>query len=169
VLSRRVDPRAGVVLVWGTLHAGSAPNVIPSTGTVSGTLRMLDAQVWDEIGPLLEEVVQAVASPYGVSAKVEHVRGVPPVVNDVDSVEILRRASVATIGPDAPQPTLQSMGGEDFAWYLQEVPGALARLGTRTPGGETYDLHQGDIVLDEKAVITAALLLAVTALAGGPA
>ena len=168
VLSRRVDPRAGVALVWGSLHSGSAVNVIPLTGTVAGTLRMLDAQVWDEIGPLLEEVVHAVVSPYGVSAKVEHVRGVPPVVNHPGCVDTLRRACVAAIGPDAPRPTLQSLGGEDFAWYVQEVPGALARLGTRTPGGATYDLHQGDIVVDEKALFAGALLLAVTAMAGAP-
>ncbi|MEO6143015.1 MAG: amidohydrolase [Dermatophilaceae bacterium] len=164
VLSRRVDPRAGVALVWGSLHAGSAQNVIPSTGVVDGTLRMLDAQVWDEIGPLLDEVVHAVMSPYAVSAKVEHVRGVPPVVNDTDCVEILRRATVDAIGPDAPQPTLQSLGGEDFAWYLQEVPGAMARLGTRSPGGATYDLHQGDMVVDERAVLVGARLLALAAL-----
>ena len=169
VLSRRVDPRAGVALVWGSLHSGSAPNVIPSTGTVGGTLRMLDAQLWDEIGPLLEEVVQAVVSPYGVSVQVDHVRGVPPVVNDPGCVEILRGAALAAIGPDAPRSTLQSLGGEDFAWYLQEVPGAMARLGTRTPGGATYDLHQGDLIVDEEAVIGAATLLAVTATTAGPA
>ena len=168
VLSRRVDPRAGVALVWGSLHSGSAPNVIPSTGTVGGTLRMLDAQLWDEIGPLLEEVVQAVVSPYGVSVQVDHVRGVPPVVNDPGCVEILRGAALAAIGPDAPRSTLQSLGGEDFAWYLQEVPGAMARLGTRTPGGATYDLHQGDLIVDEEAVIGAAMLLAVTATTAGP-
>jgi len=169
VLSRRVDPRAGVALVWGSIHSGSAQNVIPSTGVISGTLRMLDAQVWDEIGPLLHEAVRAVISPYDVTAKVDHVRGVPPVVNDLSSVEMLRDATVAAFGHDAAQTTLQSLGGEDFAWYLQAVPGALARLGTRTPGGETYDLHQGDLVVDERAVAIGARLLAAAALATLPA
>ncbi len=164
VLSRRVDPRAGLELVWGSIHSGSAQNVIPSTGVVDGTLRMLDAQVWEDIGPLLEEVVQAVARPYAVSAKVDHVRGVPPVVNDPICVEILRRATLAALGPDAAQSTLPSLGGEDFAWYVQEVPGAMARLGTRTPGGETYDLHQGDLVVDDWAVVAGAQLLAAAAL-----
>jgi len=168
VLSRRVDPRAGLVLVWGSTHSGSAQNVIPSTGIVDGTLRMLDAQVWEGIGSLLEEVVQAVASPYAVSAAVDHVRGVPPVVNDLACVEALRRATLAALGPDAARSTPQSLGGEDFAWYVQEVPGAMARLGTRTPGGETYDLHQGDLVVDERAVLAGAQLLAATVLACGP-
>jgi len=164
VLSRRVDPRAGVALVWGSIHSGRAQNVIPSTGVISGTLRMLDAQVWDDIGPLLEEAVHAVISPYDVTASVEHVRGVPPVVNELASVEILRRVTATAFGPGAAQPTVQSLGGEDFAWYLQAVPGALARLGTRTPGGETYDLHRGDLVVDERAVMAGATLLAVTAM-----
>jgi amidohydrolase len=165
VLSRRVDPRAGIALVWGSIHSGSAQNVIPSTGFVDGTLRMLDAHVWEEIGPLLQEVTQAIVRPYAVSATVDHVRGVPPVVNDASCVEILRRATVAVLGPDAARPTPQSLGGEDFAWYVQEVPGAMARLGTRTQGGDTYDLHQGDLVVDERAVVVGAQLLAAAALA----
>jgi amidohydrolase len=168
VLSRRVDPRAGVALVWGTVRSGNAENVIPSTGTVSGTLRMLDARLWESIGPLLEEVVHAVTSPYGVSAKVEHLRGAPPVVNDPQSVARLRAAAELMLGPEAPAPTEQSLGGEDFAWYAQAVPGAMARLGTRTPSGTTYDLHQGDLVVDERAVGVGARLLAGVVLTHSP-
>ena len=166
VLSRRVDPRAGVALVWGTVHSGSAENVIPSFGTVNGTLRMLDAQVWREIGPLLEEVVEAVIRPYGVSYTLNHVQGAPPVVNDPDSVARLRTAAGLMLGPQAPTPTAQSLGGEDFAWYLEveALRGAMARLGTRTPGGATHDLHQGDLVVDERAVAMGARLLAGAAL-----
>jgi amidohydrolase len=168
-LSRRVDPRAGVALVWGTVHSGSAENVIPSTGTVSGTLRMLDAQLWEDIGPLFEELVHAVVRPYALSATIEHVRGAPPVVNDPVSVARLRSAAELMLGPEAPAPTPQSLGGEDFAWYLQTVPGAMARLGTRTPGGVTYDLHQGDLVVDERAVALGARLLLGAALSYHPA
>jgi len=158
-LSRRVDPRSGVALVWGTVHSGAAENVIPSTGALSGTLRMLDANLWRDIGPLLEELVHAVISPYAVSAMIEHLRGAPPVVNDPVSVARLRAAAELMLGPGAPTPTLQSLGGEDFAWYVQEVPGAMARLGTRTPGGRTCELHQGDLVVDERAVAAGARLL----------
>ena len=66
-------------------------------------------------------------------------------------------------------PSEQSLGGEDFAWYLTEVPGALLRLGTRTPGGQTYDLHQHDIVFDERAIGVGARILALTALDTGSA
>ncbi len=164
-LSRRVDPRSGVALVWGTVHSGAAENVIPSTGAVSGTLRMLDARLWELIGQLLEELVHAVISPYAVSATIEHSRGAPPVVNDPVSVAGLRAAAELMLAPEAPTPTAQSLGGEDFAWYVQEVPGAMARLGTRTPGGRTYDLHQGDLVVDERAVALGARLLLGAAMA----
>jgi amidohydrolase len=167
-LARRVDPRAGVALVWGAVHAGSAENVIPSTGSVKGTLRMLDAQLWADIGPLLEEVVHAVIRPYGVTVTVEHVRGAPPVVNDAELVARMRSAAILMLGPQAPTPTSQSLGGEDFAWYLQRVPGAMARLGTRSPGGATHELHQGDLVVDERSVAMGAGLLAATAMAHRP-
>ena len=163
VLSRRLDPRAGAALVWGAVHAGSAHNVIPSTGTASGTLRMLDADAWARVGDLVDEVVQAVVGPYAVQAEVEHVQGVPPVVNRQDCVAVLREAAGALLGPDCDVGTTQSLGGEDYAWYLRDTPGALVRLGTRTPGGTTYDLHQGDLVVDEGAVGTGARLLAMTA------
>jgi metal-dependent amidase/aminoacylase/carboxypeptidase family protein len=61
--------------------------------------------------------------------------------------------------------TPQSLGGEDFAWLLEKVPGAMVRLGTRTPGGHTYDLHRPDFVVDERAVALGARVLAATALA----
>jgi amidohydrolase len=61
-------------------------------------------------------------------------------------------------------PTPQSLGGEDFAWYLESVPGAMGRLGTRTPGGPTYDLHQGDLAIDERATAIGSQVLAAAAL-----
>jgi amidohydrolase len=164
VLSRRLDPRTAFALVWGEVHAGQAANVIPSSGTVAGTLRMLDVDAWATIGPLLEEALQHVVAPYAVQAVLEHVQGVPPVVNDGEAVEVLRLAAegsgLTVTG------TKQSLGGEDFAWYLREVPGAMARLGTRTPGGRTYDLHQGDLVVDEGSVRQGARLLAAAVVSG---
>jgi len=164
VLSRRLDPRTAFALVWGEVHAGQAANVIPSSGTASGTLRMLDATAWSTVGPLLAEAVEHVVAPYAVTAVLEHIQGVPPVVNDAQAIEVLRHAAEG-MGL-SPVGTPQSLGGEDFAWYLREVPGAMARLGTRSPGGRTYDLHQGDLVVDEGSVVQGARLLAGAVVAG---
>ncbi|KRF24082.1 amidohydrolase [Phycicoccus sp. Soil803] len=164
VLSRRLDPRTAFALVWGEVHAGQAANVIPSSGAIAGTLRMLDAKAWTTIGPLLAEAVEHVVAPYAVTAVLEHVQGVPPVVNDPEAIEVFRAAAegagLVAVG------TPQSLGGEDFAWYLRQVPGAMARLGTRTPGGPTYDLHQGDLVVDDSSVVQGARLLAGAVVAG---
>ncbi len=159
-LSRRLDPRSGAALVWGAVRSGTAANVIPATGECVGTLRMLDPDLWQTTGTLIEETVHAVVSPYAVKAEVRHVRGVPPVDNDARSVQALRQASAAAVAADSVVATKQSLGGEDLGWYLTEVPGAMARLGTRTPGGETHELHQGDLVVDDDSVLLAARLLA---------
>ncbi|KHL14542.1 amidohydrolase [Mumia flava] len=164
-LSRRVDPRAGASLVWGSINAGSAPNVIPSSGQVRGTLRMLDAAAWHDAEHLVRALVREIVAPYGVDADVAYTRGVPPVVNDVESTELLRDAVAAALGPSAVTTTTQSLGGEDFAWFVESVPGAMGRLGTRTPGGPTYDLHQGNLRVDERAVAVGAKVLAMSALA----
>ncbi|WP_226913314.1 amidohydrolase [Gephyromycinifex aptenodytis] len=160
VLSRRIDPRVGALLVWGGVHAGGAANIIPDSGEVTGTLRMLDAEAWKSIRPLLIELVEAVVMPYGVQAEVRHVRGVPPVVNSEWAVAAWRDAAGAMLGAGSARGAEQSLGGEDFAWMLQGRDGALARLGTRTPGGPSYDLHQGDLVVDERSIAVGARMYA---------
>ncbi|WP_307864669.1 amidohydrolase [Allobranchiibius sp. CTAmp26] len=163
-LSRRLDPRVGAALVWGTVVAGNAANVIPAMGECVGTLRMLDIDAWEQAGELVQTLVHEVVAPYGVTAEVEYTRGVPPVVNDATAVELLTSACRSAVGPDAVVPTKQSLGGEDFSWMLARAPGAMGRLGTRTPGGPTYELHQGDLVVDERAISVGATLLAATCL-----
>ncbi|MEP6816483.1 MAG: amidohydrolase [Marmoricola sp.] len=164
-LSRRLDPRAGASVVWGVVQAGAAKNVIPATGHAGGTVRMLDAVAWVDAESIVREIVGQILAPYGVDADVVYVRGVPPVVNEHRATALLGRVAADLLGPDGVQSTQQSLGGEDFAWYLERVPGAMARLGTRTPGGPTYDLHQGNLRVDERAVGVGARLLTRAALA----
>jgi amidohydrolase len=166
VLSRRLDPRAGVSVVWGLVRSGSAMNVIPSVGRAAGTVRMLDAVAWADAEQLVRETVSQIVEPYGVTPEVIYVRGVPPVINDHGSAVLLGRAIEAVVGEAGHLSTSQSLGGEDFAWFLEHVPGAMARLGTRTPGGPTFDLHQGDLRVDERSVPVAAKVLAAAAVHG---
>jgi amidohydrolase len=164
VLSRRLDPRAGVAMVWGRIAAGAASNAIPRTGEVAGTFRCLDSSVWARAGALITDAVQEIVRPYGVTAEVEHVRGVPPTVNDAECVELLEAAVRDELGEHSVVLTPQSLGGEDFGWLLEKVTGAMVRLGTRAPGGHTYDLHRPDFVLDERAVCLGTRVLAAIAL-----
>ena len=163
ILSRRLDPRAGVSVVWGIVRAGAAHNVIPATGRLGGTVRMLDAIAWSEAEKLVPLLVEQIVAPYGIHAQVDYQRGVPPVVNDVESIVHLGDAVERVLGPGGEVPTQQSLGGEDFGWYLDRVPGAMGRLGTRTPGGPTYDLHQGNLRVDDRATGIGAKLLATVA------
>ena len=152
LFSRLVDPRAMVSVVWGTVAAGRAPNAIPAEGHLSGTLRVFDREAWDDLEPLTRSLVEQILAPSGAKAAITYTRGVPPVVNDAASVALQRAAVIASLGDDALTSTEQSMGGEDFAWYLDEVPGALARLGVRRRGQAPFDLHQGTFDIDEDAL-----------------
>ncbi|MEO8330035.1 MAG: amidohydrolase, partial [Candidatus Nanopelagicales bacterium] len=165
VLSRRVDPRAGLSVVWGRIHAGGAANVIPQSGEAEGTVRTLDGQAWEDAESAVTEAVEMVAAPYGVHVKVDYTRGVPPVVNDLESVAVIETAARAIVGADNIQTVEQSLGGEDFAWYLERIPGALFRLGVRTPGDDMVrDLHQATFDADEGAIGVGVRVLAAAAL-----
>jgi amidohydrolase len=150
-LARRIDPRAGLSLVFGAVHAGVAANAIPQQGSASGTVRVLDKAAWEVAPKLIEQLVHEVVAPTGAVAEVEYTRGVPPVVNEAGAVSIFAAAAAAALGPESVVDTPQSMGGEDFSWYLEHVPGAMARLGVGRPG-EELDLHQGSFDVDERAI-----------------
>ena len=96
---------------------------------------MLDPVAWADAEELVRGLIGHIVAPYGVVADVDYIRGVPPVVNEPRSTAILADAVEATLGEPGIVSTTQSLGGEDFGWYLEQVPGAMGRLGTRTPGG----------------------------------
>ena len=164
-LSRRVDPRSSLSLVWGRISAGSAANAIPDEGFAEGTVRCLDDEARNSAPGLVEDLVRSVASAYGVTAKLEYLHDVPPTVNEETSAAMLAAAATGVLGQNAVMHTPQSLGAEDFAWYLATVPGALARLGTRAPGSAAeYDLHQPTFDVDERAIGVGVRVLSATAM-----
>src|SRR5215468_4962288 len=172
-LSRRVDPRSSLSLVWGRVSAGSAANAIPDDGMVEGTVRCLDDAAWHEAPDLVKALLESVASAYGVVPEISYQRNVPPTVNEAISTAMFEAAADRVLGPDSITEAPQSLGGEDFAWYLDSIPGALARLGTRVPGSDAeFDIHQAAFDVDERAIGYGVRLMAATALTalrdGGP-
>ncbi|HEY6296560.1 MAG TPA: amidohydrolase, partial [Streptosporangiaceae bacterium] len=115
-LSRRVDPRSSLSLVWGRMNAGSGPNAIPDEGLAEGTVRCLDDAAWHTAPDLVKALLESVASAYGVVAKLEYERTVPPTVNDQASAAMLAAAALDVLGAGSVVQTPQSLGGEDFAW-----------------------------------------------------
>jgi amidohydrolase len=164
-LSRRVDPRSSLSLVWGRVSAGSAANAIPDDGMVEGTVRCLDDAAWHEAPDLVKALLESVAAAYGVVPDISYQRNVPPTVNEAISTAMFEAAAERVLGADAITEAAQSLGGEDFAWYLDSIPGALARLGTRTPGSAAdFDIHQAVFDVDERAIGCGIRLMAATAL-----
>jgi amidohydrolase len=164
-LSRRIDPRSAVSLVWGRVGSGSASNAIPDSGVVEGTLRCLDDSAWHAAPELLKDLVESVATGYGVTANLTYERSVPPAVNDTVSTGMVAAATDRVLGPEAITPAPQSLGGEDFAWYLESIPGSLFRLGTRKPGSvQEVDIHQPMFDVDEQCIAVGVKVMAATAL-----
>ncbi len=164
-LSRRVDPRSSLSLVWGRIIAGTVGNAIPDAGVAEGTVRCLDDEAWHSAPDLLKGLVDSVASAYGVNAELTYRRSVPPTVNDQASAAMLAAASLDVLGAGSVVQSPQSLGGEDFAWYLETVPGALARLGTRVPGAVVqHDLHQPTFDVDERAIGVGVRVMVATAI-----
>ncbi|RJO72396.1 amidohydrolase [Nocardia panacis] len=165
LLSRRIDPRTSTVMVWGAVSAGKAPNAIPQTGMLTGTVRTGDHATWSLLEPMVREIVDGLLAPTGVRYQLNYKRGVPPVVNDEQATRMFEDA-IRKLGPDALADTMQSSGGEDFSWYLEEVPGAMARLGVWSGHGEQLDLHQPTFDLDERALAVGVRVLTNIVLAG---
>ncbi|SNQ46389.1 putative peptidase [Frankia canadensis] len=159
-LGRLVDPRSALSMVWGQIQAGTVANAIPRSGQLRGTVRTLSRETWETVPTLVTGLAEQIVAPYGAQIVVDYRRGVPPVVNSAEVVDVFQSVVDRSLGHGASRTVAQSLGGEDFGWYLNHVPGALARLGTRVPGGATYDLHQGAFDVDERAIGVGVRLLA---------
>jgi amidohydrolase len=170
LLSRRVDPRSGVSLVWGRINSGTVANAIPETGTIEGTLRALDNRGWRLAKQLVPELAEQIVAPFQVGIKVSVTDGVPPAINHSAGVRRMIRATTEMLGSSAVTGTEQSLGGEDFSWMLQQRPGALARLGVRPSGVATCsDLHHPNFTVDEGCIPIGLKVLAELATSEAPA
>jgi amidohydrolase len=114
-------------------------------------VRTGDHTTWSLLEPMVREIVDGLLAPTGVRYQLNYKRGVPPVVNDEFSTRMFEDA-ILGLGPDALSDTPQSGGGEDFSWYLEEVPGAMARLGVWSGEGPQLDIHQPTFDIDERAL-----------------
>ena len=166
LLDRRIDPRAGVSMVWGSVHSGDAFNAIPAFGEARGTVRILSREAWREAPELITKLIRDVVAATGAEAEIKYSRGVPPVINDRMASAVIAGAAGAALGADRVVEAEISMGGEDFSFYLDHVPGAMIRLGTGVPGSDRrYDLHRSNFDVDERCIGHGVRVMAHTALA----
>lgn len=164
-LTKLTDSRDAVTMVFGQVHAGHAPNVIPTRAELAGTLRVRGRASWDSVQEIVESLVEATITPFGATYELDYQRGSPPVDNDPQATAVLRAGTHAALGAAAGVPTQQSVGNEDFSWLLERVPGAYGRLGVRPAGAPRWaDLHAGGFDIDEGAIPAGVRLLVHTAL-----
>lgn len=151
---RRLGPEAPVRLVFGSLHSGDAPNVIPSHAELRASVRTPSTAVWDALPEAVAEEAEALVRGTGARAEVRYTRGVPPLVNDPGAIEEVRHGVVEVLGRAGATEAVQSWGGDDFAWLAQRVPAAYVRLGTHDPAsdGPRLDLHAGHFDVDERVI-----------------
>lgn len=156
-----IDARSPVVTAFGSIQGGDAANVIPTEVVLKGTVRTLDAELWDVLPSLVDKMLGSILALTGAGYTLDYQQGIAPVVNDATVVGRAVRAIDETIGQGTVVDTETSMGGEDFSNYLTVTPGALLRLGAASGGG---DLHSASFRLNEDAIAvgihagTAALL-----------
>ncbi len=141
-------------LVFGSLRTGAAANVIPAHAELLGSIRTPERPVWNALPTILKSSLARVEADLGVRATADYTRGVPPVVNHEGATRRLERSARVALGSEAVVDAPQSAGGDDFSWYLEEVPGSYARLGVNDPsdGRKALDLHAGNFDVDERAI-----------------
>jgi len=154
IVSRRVPPQETAVLTIGTVQGGTKNNVVAHEVTLGGTVRTWNPGVRRVMPRQIEAVAKGVTGAWGATYRLQYDLGYPVLVNDAAMTDLARRAAVLALGAGSVAVTSErSMGGEDFAHYLQKVPGCFAMLGAGTPGSKArISSHSGAFVLDEAAL-----------------
>ncbi|MFD4371186.1 M20 family metallopeptidase [Streptomyces sp. NPDC058486] len=164
MVTRTVDVFDPAVVTVGSLHAGTAGNVIPETAVLEATVRSFSTATQSAVRAGFERVVQGVAAAHGVEAELDYRENYPVTENDLAEAAFALRTAQGLLGADrafeAPRPLT---GSEDFSLVLREVPGAYLGIGACPPDRDPATApmnHSPQAVFDDRAVLDAAVLLA---------
>ncbi len=164
IVSRRLNPACPGVVSVGSVNGGSATNIIPESVRLSGTLRATDPQIREVLTGELKRIVNATAKAYDLNVEMTIQRGTPSVVNHEAFAEMARQATVAVLGKEAlVHMDYINMGGEDFSYYLEKIPGCFLRIGAREPGGKRIAAHSPHFYVPDESIFIGAAVLAETA------
>jgi amidohydrolase len=161
IVARRLNPATPGVVTVGHIAAGNAPNVIPDRATLSGTIRAVEPASRKLMIEELRRLATSIADAHGVSASVNIPEGTPPLVNPEQATMWSREAVTRVLGADALVPLgFLNLAGEDFAYYLERIPGCFLRIGAREPGGATIPAHSPAFYPAEDAIFVGSAVLA---------
>ena len=152
VRQRLREAGGDVVVVFGSVHAGDAGNVIPAHGALRCSVRCSERAAWDQAEPVVREIVAELLAGTDATHSVDYRRGTPPVINDPAAVHILDVAARAVVGDAGVLEAPVSMGADTFAWFGEHAPSAYARLGTHSGDRPRLDLHASTFDIDERAI-----------------
>ncbi len=153
IISRQIDPIHPSVISIGYLKSGTVDNVIAEKATLKGTIRTTNEYIRAEIIEKIRRLASSMAILYGAEITVEMKPGYPPIVNEESVSKIAVQVAEKLLGKDntiaIPYP---SLGGEDFSYYLQQIPGCFVRYGAAKEGHETASSHSPNFDFDEEAL-----------------
>ena len=161
IVSRRLDPGVAAIVTIGSIHGGSAPNVIPEHVQLTGTLRAMLPEVRATLHREVMSVATSVAAAHGATVRVDIEKGPPPIVNPEREAGWAREAAERVLGEGNVVPFgVTNMGGEDFACYLERIGGCFLRIGAREPGGDPAPAHSPRFTASEDSIFVGAAVLA---------
>ncbi len=162
VVSRNVDPLKPIVVSFGTINGGTIYNIIPGEVTLTGTVRSFEPDVQGLAEKRLKEIAETTCQAFGAKAEFQYEYGYPPVVNDEAMVDFVEEVTGEVLGEERVKFIDPVMGGEDFAYFLQKVPGAFLFFGMGD--GMEFPHHHPAFDIDEKSLPQATLLMTYLAL-----
>jgi amidohydrolase len=148
-----VNPLESGVITIGKVSGGTASNIIPDEVELIGTVRSLNPQVREELKSRIEQVTQGIARSFSMDCRFDFEYGYPVLINNPEMSKLVGLACSKGIGKENVEVVKPSMGGEDFAYYLEKVPGAFFRLGCRNEEeGLIHPYHSSLFDIDEEVL-----------------
>lgn len=144
IVSRQSDPLKPTVVTVGTFHAGSAFNIIPGVAELSGTTRTFDSGVWEQWESRLRKIIQGVCNSMGADFEFTYTQGYPVTINDAEMSDLVKKCAASVVGKDRVVTPQKTMGGEDFAFFLQKAKGCFFALGAGHKGSASIHSPQFD-------------------------
>ncbi|MCC8026534.1 MAG: amidohydrolase [Clostridium sp.] len=159
IVSREIAPLTPAVLTVGRLEAGTRCNVIAEHARLEGTTRYFTPDLIQRFPEMMERVVTMTAQTFRAKASMRYLQVMPPAVNDSQVAQLVLRAAETILGPGAAGSVEPVTAGEDFAYFMEKVPGAVAFVGVGDPAcGAVWPQHSGRFVVNEAALVNSVKL-----------
>lgn len=164
IKSSRIDPLEPFVLTIGTINGGNQANIIANKVTLTGTLRLFNKEINENIGEIMENIIQSITHAYGATYNFKLLLGGTPLTNDNNMTEIVKKSAIKIVGEENVRLVPKTLLGEDFACYTRIVPSAFVSLGVGFRDKKNFSLHSSKFDIDEASLPIGTALLAESAI-----